>query len=149
LLARWNFLIKFLMFGVKQNNERKSSESKTQLTFHTIYCSRYGLCFIFMVSTHHLPGQPVYLENHSMAKSLPSFLHSFLLFFNSTTFSYLYPPKFPGSSAGKESTCNAGDQDSVPVLGRSPWGGNSYPLQQSGLKSSMDCVVHGITKSRT
>src|SRR5574337_80193 len=108
------------MFAVKQNNERKSSESKTQLTFHTIYCSRYGLCFIFMVSTHHLPGQPVYLENHSMAKSFPSFLHSFLLFFNSTTFSYLYPPKFPGSSAGKESTCNAGDQDSVPVLGKIP-----------------------------
>ena len=25
---------------------------------------------------------------------------------------------FPGSSAGKESTCNAGDPDSVPGLGR-------------------------------
>ena len=72
------------MFGVKQNNERKSSESKTQLTFHTIYCSRYGLGFIFMVSTHHLPGQPVYLEKHSMAKSPPSLLASFLLFFSST-----------------------------------------------------------------
>ena len=27
---------------------------------------------------------------------------------------------FPGGSAGKESTCNAGDLDSIPGLGRSP-----------------------------
>ena len=35
---------------------------------------------------------------------------------------------FPGSSAGKESTCNAGDPDSIPGLGRSPGEGNGYPL---------------------
>jgi len=29
---------------------------------------------------------------------------------------------FPGGSGGKESTCNAGDVDSVPVLGRFPGG---------------------------
>ena len=28
---------------------------------------------------------------------------------------------FPGSSAGKESTCNAGDPSSLPGLGRFPW----------------------------
>ena len=36
---------------------------------------------------------------------------------------YMYPfsPKdFPGSSAGKESACNAGDPSSIPVLGQSP-----------------------------
>ena len=27
--------------------------------------------------------------------------------------------------------------------------GKGYPLQYSGLENSMDCVVHGITKSRT
>ena len=27
---------------------------------------------------------------------------------------------FPGSSTGKESTCNAGDRGSIPVSGRSP-----------------------------
>ena len=27
-----------------------------------------------------------------------------------------------GSSAGKESTCNAGDPSSIPGLGRFPWG---------------------------
>ena len=31
---------------------------------------------------------------------------------------------FPGSSAGKESTCNAGDPSSIPQLGRSPGEGN-------------------------
>ena len=38
---------------------------------------------------------------------------------------------FPGSSAGKESTCNAGDPNSIPELGRSPGEGTGYPLQCS------------------
>jgi len=38
---------------------------------------------------------------------------------------------FPGSSAGKESTCNAGDPGSIPGLGRSPGEGIGYPLQYS------------------
>ena len=56
---------------------------------------------------------------------------------------------FPGGSAGKESGCNAADLGSIPGLGRSPGEGNSYPLQYSGLENSMDCIVHGVTKSRT
>ena len=36
---------------------------------------------------------------------------------------------FPGSSAGKESTCNAGDPSSIPGLGRSHGEGIGYPLQ--------------------
>ena len=38
---------------------------------------------------------------------------------------------FPGSSAGKESGCNAGDPGSIPGLGRSPGEGIGYPLQCS------------------
>ena len=38
---------------------------------------------------------------------------------------------FPGSSAGKESTCNAGDPCSIPGLGRSTREGIGYPLQYS------------------
>ena len=34
---------------------------------------------------------------------------------------------FPGSSAGKESACNAGDPTSIPGLGRSPGEGIGYP----------------------
>ena len=49
-------------------------------------------------------------------------------------------------SAGKESTCNAGDLGLIPGLGRSPGGGKGYPLQYSGLENSMDCIDHGVTK---
>ena len=45
---------------------------------------------------------------------------------------------FPGGSAGKESTCNAGDLGSIPGLGRCPGEGNGYPLQFSDLENSMD-----------
>ena len=45
---------------------------------------------------------------------------------------------FPGGSAGKESTCNAGDLGSIPGLGRYPGEGNGYPLQFSDLENSMD-----------
>ena len=38
---------------------------------------------------------------------------------------------FPGSSAGKESTCNAGNPSSIPALGRSSREGIGYPLQDS------------------
>ena len=56
---------------------------------------------------------------------------------------------FPCGSAGKESTCNAGDLSSIPGLGRSPGEGNSYPLRYSGLENSMDYTVHGVPKSWT
>ena len=56
---------------------------------------------------------------------------------------------FPGDSAGKEFVCSAEDLGSIPGLGRSPREGNGYPLQYSGLENSMDCIVHGVVKSRT
>ena len=61
---------------------------------------------------------------------------------------------FPGSSVGKESTCNAGDLGSIPGLGRSPGGGHGNPLQYSCLENPMDrgawqAAVHGVTKSQT
>ena len=56
---------------------------------------------------------------------------------------------FPENSVGKESACNAGDPTSIPGLGRSSGEGKCYPFQYSGLKNSMDCIVHGAAKSRT
>ena len=56
---------------------------------------------------------------------------------------------FPDGSAGKESACNVGALGSVPGLRRSPGEGKGYPLQYSGLESSMDCIVHGVTKNQT
>ena len=49
----------------------------------------------------------------------------------------------------KESACNAGDLGSILGLGRSPGEGKGYPLQYSGLKNSMNCIIHGVTKSQT
>ena len=54
----------------------------------------------------------------------------------------------PCGSAGKESTCNAGDLGSIPGLGRSPGEGNGPPLQHSGLENPVDYTVLGVTKSR-
>ena len=42
---------------------------------------------------------------------------------------------FPGSSAGKESACSAGDPGSIPGLGSSPGEGIGYPLQCSCLEN--------------
>ena len=55
---------------------------------------------------------------------------------------------FPCGSAGRESACNAGDLGLIPGLGRSPGEGKDFLLQYSGLESSMDCIVHGVAKSR-
>ena len=56
--------------------------------------------------------------------------------------------------SSKESACNAGDSGSIPEPGRSPGGGNGYPLQYSCLAHSMDsrawrAAVRGVAKSRT
>ena len=56
---------------------------------------------------------------------------------------------FSCGSAGKESACNAGDLGLIPGLGISPGKGKGYPLQYSSLENSMDCIVHGVTKSQT
>ena len=55
---------------------------------------------------------------------------------------------FSGSLTGKESAYNAGDLGLIPGLGRSPGEGKGYPLQYSSSENSMDCVVHGVSKSR-
>ena len=56
-------------------------------------------------------------------------------------------PGFVCGSAGKESTCNAGDLGLIPGLGRSPGGGNL--LHCSGLENSMHCILCGIAENGT
>ena len=61
---------------------------------------------------------------------------------------------FPGGSDSQESTCNEGDQGSIPRLGRSTGEGKGYPLQYSGLENSMDrgawqATVNGVAKHQT
>ena len=52
-------------------------------------------------------------------------------------------------SSGKDFACSVGDLGSILGLGRSSGEGKKYPLRNSGLENSMDCIVHGVTKSRT
>ena len=56
---------------------------------------------------------------------------------------------FPCGSAGKESAYNAGDLCLISGFGRALGKGKGYPLQYSGLDNSLDCIVHGVAKSRT
>ena len=54
----------------------------------------------------------------------------------------------------KESTCQAGDESSIPGSGRSPGERNGNPLQYSCLDNPMDrgawqATVHGVAKSWT
>ena len=61
---------------------------------------------------------------------------------------------FPGGSVCKESTSNAGDQGSIPGLGRSPGEENGNPLQYSCLENPMDrgarrATVHEVAESDT
>ena len=47
---------------------------------------------------------------------------------------------------------NAGDirdVGGIPGFGRFPGEGKGYPLQYSDLENSIDCIVHGVTKSWT
>ena len=61
---------------------------------------------------------------------------------------------FPCGSDSKESSCNAGDPDLIPGLGKSPGEGNGNLLQYSWLENPMDggawhATVHGLAKSWT
>ena len=65
------------------------------------------------------------------------------------SYSYFSAMGFPCGPAGKKSACHTGDLGSIPGLGRSPGEGKGYPLQYSGLKNSMDSIVHGVAKRWT
>ena len=60
----------------------------------------------------------------------------------------------PGGSDSKEFTCNAGELDLIPGLGRYPGEGNSFLFQCSGPENSIDkeawqATIHGVTKCWT
>ena len=92
-------------------------------------------------------------ETHSIIRHFPLWFHGALCIdcrsascWSVIAFTALLG--FPCGSAGKESACNAGDLGSIPGLGRSPGEEKGCPLQYSGLENSMDCIVHGVTKSQ-
>ena len=93
------------------------------------------------------------LHVHNLFQALFSSVTSFYFYFSSFASYLLVPPShnhgLPCGSAGKESACNTGDLGSIPGIRRSPGEGKGYPLQYSGLENSMDCIAHGVAKSRT
>ena len=95
---------------------------------------------------YHPASLPQKGDDKHIGKGSKDLVHSFI-------YSSISPintcSTFPESSVGKESTFNAGDPGLIPGLGRSPGEGKGYSLQYSGLENSMNCVVLGVTKSRT
>ena len=82
-----------------------------------------------------LPGKPLYLCTHNASICVNT-------------------QGFPGSSAGKESTCHAEDPDSIPGSGRFPWEGIDYLLLYSCSKDPMGrgawrATVCGVARSWT
>ena len=65
-------------------------------------------------------------------------------------FYLIFPTKgFPGSSAGKESTCNAGDPGSIPGSGRSTGDRIGYPSYYSWTSLQVQMVKNPPAKWRT
>ena len=64
-------------------------------------------------------------------------------------FMYVIPVVVVHCSLVAQLVKNPGDLRSIPGFGRSPGEGKGYQLQYSGLENSIDCIVHGITKSWT
>ena len=77
-----------------------------------------------------LPPKKTQLRIMNESCLLSSRLHMHLLLFINNIKNNSFHC-FPGSSAGKESACNAGDPGSIPGLGRCPGKGTGYPLQYS------------------
>ena len=80
-------------------------------------------------------------------------MYSLLLQLNKVVLKFLNyslkTKKFPDSSVGKESACNAGDPGSIPGARRSTGERKGYPLQCSGLENFKNYTDHGVTKSQT
>ena len=81
-------------------------------------------------------------------KALEAVLANPVIFYLSCLWSYVEPLK------QRKSSCNAGDTDSIPGLGRSPGAGNGNPLQYYCLENPMDreawwAMVYEVAKSLT
>ena len=112
----------------------------------------YLVCFNFSISYSVLPVHLVsvlqFLHLFCLSLSLFCFLDVLPQAFikcSIKAFVYIYMG-FPGSSAGKESACNAGYPSSSPWSGRSPGEGIGYPLWYS-LASVMAQMVKNTCKA--
>ena len=99
-----------------------------QLILYIIICTSTPVLSLLLFLS---PPVTINLFSVSVNLSLYYYIHQLVVFFRF----YIYVMGFPGSSSGKESTCNTGDPGLIPGLGRSPEGGIGYPRQYSCLEN--------------
>ena len=61
----------------------------------------------------------------------------------------IFSGRLPDSSVGKESTCNAGESDSIPGSGRSAGEGIGYPVQYSWASLVVQLVKNSPAMQET
>ena len=133
------------------------SYTHTHTHTHVCMCMYFHIFFIYSSISGHLGCFHILAIINNAALNIRVHIHLFELVF---CFRKIYRSGiagslgFPGGSDSKESAYNAGDLSSFPGSGRSPGGGNGYPLQYSCLENSMDrggwwVTVHGVAKSCT
>ena len=120
-----------------------------------LQCKRHRRCGFDSWRRRVWQPTPIFLPGESHRKRrLRMHVHRFFIFWICQYFLSWHCIIFlwwvlPSSSAGKESTCNAGDPGLIPGLGRSPGEGNSYTLQYSGLENSMEIGVWQATVTKS
>ena len=92
-------------------------------------------------------------KESDMTEQLSTHTHIYVIYLLAV-FDFEMLNKFPDSSVGKNSACNAGDPGSILGLGRSTGEGIGYPLQYSCLGNTMDrggwwATVPEVAKSMT
>ena len=135
------------------NNHSHRCEVISHCGFHFHFPDSQWCCTSFRVPVGHLRvffETCLFTTSHFLIRLLFAVkLYELFLYFVFVFLAALCGMRFPSGSAGKESACNVGDLGLIPGLGRPPGEGNGYPLQYSGLENSLDCLVHGVVKSRT
>ena len=124
--------------GIRNQSVKAGKESRTRMSINTWKGQGVWACFY------------TWMALSTLLMSMRDSKHWALSVFSSMMIEGLgLPPGFPGGSNGKEYACNVGGPVPTSGSGRSSGEGKGYPLRYSGLENSMDCIVHGVTKSWT
>ena len=115
-----------------------------------IFISNFSLR-ILLISPFPFPQNVLYRKNYFPQAAFSSLISGSDSCFQFIAFK-ITSRDFPGGPKIKNPPANAEDPRDMgltPGSGRSPGEGNGNLLQYSGLENSMECIVHGVAKSRT
>ena len=93
-----------------------------------------------------LIGYIILFLNYTLIELINKLKHCYTLFLPFMNREHFRSSGFPGSSAGKESACNAGDPSLIPGMGRSGEG-IGYPLQYSWASLVAQMVKNLLAKT--